>query len=433
MADDPKIPGGLDPGPPSKDQAKDQKDQTKESSGSPSNEEELDTRKNAAKAFYRALYSGENVVPDDFGMVTQKPTPERSTGPCPNCSRLESDLKENEQKAQENEKYYKRIAADFENYRKRTDREREEAVSLGVQRAVEAMLPALDDLDRAKSSLGNVTDPKAVVESLTLVFQRFNKCLEPLGVKQLEAVGVTFDPKFHEPVQEIVTTEFPDGAVAQELRRGYMLKDKVIRPTLVNVASNASGVVTPKAPTQTPQPAEESAPQATGSAPADTGSGTTHRHEDSSPDPPADSEAADNNARAAQASNEVHNKDTKVEDEDFDPKSTSEHLPVFSDGLELNTLNTSMGELSQKDVSKVDEAANQQRAQNALERLRSKEKKQNPKVTVELPAYKPDQTESVTADDQASGNGSGSSSSTQEAGQTASEAKAAEDDTDKPA
>src|SRR5271163_1422400 len=99
MADDENNPGGQKADPPKADPPA---DQPKESSGSPSNEEELDTRKNAAKAFYRALYSGENVVPDDFGINTAKPTPERQgSGPCPNCARLESDLKENEQKAAE--------------------------------------------------------------------------------------------------------------------------------------------------------------------------------------------------------------------------------------------------------------------------------------------------------------------------------------------
>ena len=224
--------------------------------------QEVQDRKNAAKAFYRAMYAGEDVEPEQFGIGGSPP---RSggpsggqtggggpSGPCPNCSRMEKELAEAEKTKTEAENYYKRILADFENYRKRTDRERDEAISLGIQKAVEAILPALDDLDRAKAVLATVSDPRSVTESLNLVFARFAKTLEPLGIKPMEVVGEPFDPKFHEPVQEIHTNEFPDGAVVQELRKGYMMRDKVIRPTLVNVASNESGVVIPK-----PKAAEE--------------------------------------------------------------------------------------------------------------------------------------------------------------------------------
>jgi molecular chaperone GrpE len=206
---------------------------------------DLADRKNAAKAFYRAMYAGGEPEPEDFGMNTKGGAAQPS-GPCGNCARLESENKELEKAKNESDNYYKRVVADFENYRRRTDREREEFVALGVQKALEAILPALDDLERAKQMLTQVTDPKAVTESLNLVFGRFAKCMESQGVKAMEVIGTPFDPKFHEPVQEVETNEFPDGVVMQELRRGYIMKDKIIRPSLVNVASNSSGVVVPK-------------------------------------------------------------------------------------------------------------------------------------------------------------------------------------------
>jgi molecular chaperone GrpE len=234
-------------------------------SGPPSKGEtaqEVQDRKNAAKAFYRAMYAGEDVEPEQFGIGGSPPRAGGGggpgvgggggpSGPCPNCTRMEKELAEAEKTKTEAENYYKRILADFENYRKRTDRERDEAISLGIQKAVEAILPALDDLDRAKAVLATVSDPRSVTESLNLVFARFAKTLEPLGIKPMEVVGEPFDPKFHEPVQEVPTTEFADGAVMQELRKGYMMRDKVIRPSLVNVASNESGVVTPAKPVAT--------------------------------------------------------------------------------------------------------------------------------------------------------------------------------------
>jgi hypothetical protein len=112
-------------------------------------------------------------------------------------------------------------------------------------------------MDRAKMSLANVSDPKAIVDSLNLVLTRFYKCMEGVGIKQLEAIGQPFDPRNHEPVQEVETNEFPDGVVMHELRKGYIFKDKVLRPSLVNVSSNASGVVVPKAPPPPPPPVVE--------------------------------------------------------------------------------------------------------------------------------------------------------------------------------
>ncbi len=216
-------------------------------------------RRNAAKAFYRAMYAGEDVEPEQFGIGGRPPQP-ADVGPCPNCSALEAENRELEKQKSDAENYYKRILADFENYRKRTDREREESVNVGVQKAVEAILPALDDLDRAKLMLSTVADPRGVIESLDLVFARFAKCLEPLGVKSMDVQGEAFDPKSHQAVQEVQTTEHADGTIVQELRKGYMMKDKVIRPSLVNVASNGSGLALPKAKAKAADSPEPEAP-----------------------------------------------------------------------------------------------------------------------------------------------------------------------------
>lgn len=198
------------------------------------------SRVNAAKAFYRAIYAGDDVAPDDFGMRTGD-QPDGRFPSCPHCDSVSNQLAETETKASEVENLYKRMAADFDNYRKRTDREREELTGLGAQRAIEAILPALDDLDRAQSTFTPESEARKILESLKLIYGRFSRSLEQLGVKPMEVVGQPFDPKFHEPVQQIETSDFPDGAVMHDLRRGYLMKEKVIRPSLVNVATN-SGV-----------------------------------------------------------------------------------------------------------------------------------------------------------------------------------------------
>ena len=216
-------------------------------------------RMNAAKAFYRAMYAGEDVVPDEFGLAGKAEAVQERQGPCGNCAYLEQQLAEAQAKATENENLYKRMAADFENYRRRLDREREEFAATGTQKGIEAILPAMDDLDRAKQTLTTSVDPKQFLESMNLIYNRFTKCLEGLGIKPLEVIGEPFDPRNHEPVQEIQTNLFPDGAVMHELRKGYSYKDKILRPTLVNVASNPSGVVeAPPPPAAPAEPAGES-------------------------------------------------------------------------------------------------------------------------------------------------------------------------------
>lgn len=196
--------------------------------------------RNAAKAFYRAMYAGAEPDPQDFGMKVDKEEEyaarERAATEAL-AKRMEAEVAELEKKASDAESLYKRLAADFENYRKRMAREREEFQALGIQKAIETMLPALDDMDLAKANLGKTSDPKAMLDSLNMVYNRFTKCLEQIGIKQLDVIGAQFDPKFHEPVQQVVTSEVPDGAVFQQLRPGYVYGDKVLRPSLVNVAT----------------------------------------------------------------------------------------------------------------------------------------------------------------------------------------------------
>ncbi len=206
---------------------------------SPASEETPADRNDRAKAFFRAMYAGGEPDPDQFGIdVGQKQQTDSASAST--IAHLEGQLKEAEARATEAENLYKRMAADFENYKKRIDRERDEFSAAGMQKAFEAILPALDDLDMATSKLTEKTDSKVMWDSLKMVFSRLNRCLEQVGIKQMEVVGQPFDPRLHEPVQEVATSEVEEGAVAHQLRAGWMLKDKILRPALVNVATAPS-------------------------------------------------------------------------------------------------------------------------------------------------------------------------------------------------
>ncbi|MBX9686133.1 MAG: nucleotide exchange factor GrpE [Candidatus Obscuribacterales bacterium] len=193
--------------------------------------EEKGSRMDAAKAFFRAMYAGDEPQPE---------AAPSSQADSRRVKELEQQVKEFEQKASDAENLYKRMAADFDNFRRRMEREREEFTNAGVRKAAEAIIPALDDLDRAMLYLTPETPADKVIESFQLVASRINQCLEQAGLKRLNTKGVLFDPRFHEPVQQIETSEHADGTIVHELRGGYTLGERVIRPALVNVALNNS-------------------------------------------------------------------------------------------------------------------------------------------------------------------------------------------------
>lgn len=236
-------------------------------------EEKGGSRMDAAKAFFRAMYAGEEPA-------SEEKAPAASPGDSRRIKELEQQLKEQEQKAQEAENLYKRMAADFDNFRRRMEREREEFTNVGVKKAAEAIIPALDDLDRAMMYLSAETPADKLIESFKLVANCITQCLEQAGLKRLQTTGgVIFDPRYHEPVQQIETTEHPDQSIMHELRGGYMLGDRVLRPALVNVASNSSMTVTPMPELNPPaaQPAAAAAQAQPESQPASVATATEEK------------------------------------------------------------------------------------------------------------------------------------------------------------
>lgn len=219
---------------------------TDEDKGNEPNSENKDQEpsrdnKNAMKAFYRAMYAGADPDPDDYGIKVEKEGESaRDSVSSAELNRMQQELQEMERRCQEAENLYKRMAADFENYRKRMQKEKEEFAAVGIQRAIEAILPALDDMDLAVSNLNADMEPKSIIESLNMVYKRFARCLEQIGITQLDVIGEQFDPRLHEPVQQVVDANVPEGSIVFQLRPGYQFNDKILRPSLVNVATGGS-------------------------------------------------------------------------------------------------------------------------------------------------------------------------------------------------
>lgn len=132
---------------------------------------------------------------------------------------------------------YVRLAADFDNYRKRQEAERENLIKFGTENALKNLLEVLDNFERGQKTLESVEDCEKVKESFNLVHKQVRETLAKLGLEEIQAVGEEFDPNYHEAVMQTPTNEHPEHTVITELQKGYKLGDKVLRPTLVNVAT----------------------------------------------------------------------------------------------------------------------------------------------------------------------------------------------------
>ena len=132
---------------------------------------------------------------------------------------------------------YLRLAADFDNYRKRQEQERENLIKYGTENALKGMLEVLDNFERGQKALEKVEDCQKVKESFDLVHKQVFDTLSKLGLEEIKAIGEEFDPNFHEAVMQTPTSEHPENSIINELQKGYKYGDKVLRPTLVNVAT----------------------------------------------------------------------------------------------------------------------------------------------------------------------------------------------------
>lgn len=132
---------------------------------------------------------------------------------------------------------YLRLAADFDNYRKRQAQEREDLLKYGAENALKKLIEVLDNFERGEKALANVEDCQQVKDSFNLVHKQTIEALAKLGLETIEAEGQIFDPNFHEAVMQTPTNEHPENTIINELQKGYKLQDKVLRPSLVNVAT----------------------------------------------------------------------------------------------------------------------------------------------------------------------------------------------------
>ena len=132
-----------------------------------------------------------------------------------------------------------RLQAEFENARRRDAKERADVRDYAVQNAVEPCLGVMDNFQLALKAQGSADQLRAGVE---LILKQMEEALRGLQVQAVEAVGAQFDPRIHEALGSIETAEFPDHQVVEEVRRGYKIREKLLRPALVKIAVNSAQV-----------------------------------------------------------------------------------------------------------------------------------------------------------------------------------------------
>lgn len=143
--------------------------------------------------------------------------------------KLTAEVKEKSDKAL-------RLQADFENFRRRTSKEKDELAAVVTQGVMKDMLPLLDNFERAMAA--ETTDMEAFQKGVEMIFTQFQEVLKKNGLEHIETEGKKFDPNFHQAVMRVQNDKLEDDDIAQELQKGYMVKGRVIRPSMVQVVAN---------------------------------------------------------------------------------------------------------------------------------------------------------------------------------------------------
>lgn len=192
----------------------------------------------------------ENEVPDTAAEAAQsenkdsentasKPNSQEGSGHSqPAVADLERQVQTLKAQLEDRTGQYMRIAADFENYRKRTSKEKEDLETQIRGNTITEMLPVVDNFERARSQIKPQTEQEMTIhKSYQSVYKQFVECLKRLGVSPMRAEGEEFDPNLHEAVMREPTGEHPEGTVIEEFVRGYVLGDRVLRHAMVKVAA----------------------------------------------------------------------------------------------------------------------------------------------------------------------------------------------------
>lgn len=190
---------------------------------------------------------------EELTKEAEEPTETAAAGDDAGAAAWQAEVNTLKAQLEERTSQYMRIAADFENYRRRNSKEREEQEVQIKRTTITELLPVIDNFERARAQIKPQTEAEMTIhKSYQSVYKQLVDCLKRLGVSAMRSEGQEFDPNLHEAVMRQPTDQHPEGTVMEELVRGYMIGDRVLRHAMVKVAA-------------APEPASDS----TNDAPAD--------------------------------------------------------------------------------------------------------------------------------------------------------------------
>ena len=180
---------------------------------------------------------GHEGSPETLGEPTVAPAADQSASPDGRVQELEAALAERTQEYEATREQLLRLMADFDNYRKRMTRQHEEARQFAIADLVIALLPGFDNLERALYAARQDSTPSSatIAEGVSMVLRQLKEALGKVGVREVQTQGLAFDPTRHEAVDVVSVPAREDGMVVEEVQRGYLLHDRLLRPAKVIV------------------------------------------------------------------------------------------------------------------------------------------------------------------------------------------------------
>lgn len=153
--------------------------------------------------------------------------------------KMKSDKKQDvlKQKIDDLEDKVKRQMAEFENFRKRTEKEKTTMFEIGAKSVIEKMLPVVDNFERGLATVPEEDKDAGFTEGMQMIYKQLMTELDDLGVKPIEAIGLEFNPDYHNAVMQVESDEYESGIIAQELQKGYTYRDTVVRYSMVAVVN----------------------------------------------------------------------------------------------------------------------------------------------------------------------------------------------------
>jgi molecular chaperone GrpE len=149
---------------------------------------------------------------------------------------LSSQLETKERECAEAKDRYLRLAADFDNYKKRVQRDQLDYTKFAAEKVIKELLPVVDNVERAVAHARSAGADASIVDGLTLIVRQFHDALQKCGCEPIDALGKPFDPTFHQALAQVESTEHEPDTVVEEAQRGYLLHGRMLRPSLVTVS-----------------------------------------------------------------------------------------------------------------------------------------------------------------------------------------------------